>query len=191
MIVPGVRLTVPNHSGLLLVYCEAESVTALLGDQLPSAATFPAILMVSPYGVVTFSSKVTVTEVAAAHDPAVVVAALLVEVVDPEMTHQALLRITKTETKFSETRHVGRKAAAHDPAVLVGALSVEFAGPETSCIRRCSIPTKIKQLTKCAKSEEMHSLTCDGAADAAASKLCLGIEDTRQTTGHGNCKVTV
>jgi hypothetical protein len=108
MTVPGAKLSVTNHSGLLLVYSDAESPTALLVSQFPSAAMFPAIFIVSPYVVVTVSSKVTATEVAAAHelvvvvvllvlvvlvDVVVVVDALLVELVDPDMLCQSLLGV--------------------------------------------------------------------------------------------------
>lgn len=38
---PGARLTVTSHNGLLAVYLEAPSATALLVSQLPRAATSP------------------------------------------------------------------------------------------------------------------------------------------------------
>ena len=71
---------VTNHNGLLLVYSEAERATALPVAQFPNAATFPEILIVSPYIVVTVSSKVTATEVAAVQDEVVVVEAFVVVV---------------------------------------------------------------------------------------------------------------
>lgn len=40
---PGARLTDAYHSGLLLVYCDAPSVTALAVFQLPRAAVLPVL----------------------------------------------------------------------------------------------------------------------------------------------------
>ena len=57
-------------------------MTALPVAQFPSAATFPEILIVSPYVVVTVSSKVTATEVAVLQDEEEVVVEGLVEVVE-------------------------------------------------------------------------------------------------------------
>lgn len=99
--VPGAKLNVTNHSGLLLVYSEAESATALLVSQSPSAAMFPLIFIVSPYVVVTVSSKVTATEVAAEHELVLVVLVdvvvadddLLVELADPDMLCQSLRQV--------------------------------------------------------------------------------------------------
>jgi hypothetical protein len=54
------------HSGLLLVYADADSDTALAVFQFPSAAMLPLILTVCPYVVVLSSLKVTATEVALA-----------------------------------------------------------------------------------------------------------------------------
>jgi hypothetical protein len=48
MTVPGARFSVTNQRGLAVVYLEAESVTALLGFQLPSAAIEPEIFIVWP-----------------------------------------------------------------------------------------------------------------------------------------------
>lgn len=83
--VPGASRAVPVQSGLFCVYCDAPSVTALLGFQLPSAATLPVLpgvsssisrseptrghkrdlpthtLTTSPQAVVTNPSKVTST----------------------------------------------------------------------------------------------------------------------------------
>lgn len=66
MTAPGVSSTVTTHSGSAVVYSDAESATASSVSQLPSAATDPAILIVSPYDVVTVSSNVTATAVAVA-----------------------------------------------------------------------------------------------------------------------------
>jgi hypothetical protein len=82
MTVPGAKLNVTNHNGLLEVYSEAESATALLVSQSPSAAIEPEILIVSPYVVVTVSSNVTATEVAVVQEVALVVVLLVVAVVD-------------------------------------------------------------------------------------------------------------
>jgi hypothetical protein len=94
--VPGAKLSVTNHSGLLLVYSEAESATALLVSQSPSAVMFPLISIVSPYVVVTVSSKVTATEVAAEHEIVLVFVEdedLLVELADPDMLCQSLRQV--------------------------------------------------------------------------------------------------
>jgi hypothetical protein len=85
MTVPGAKANVTNHSGLLLVYSEAERATALLASQSPSAAIEPEILIVSPYVVVTVSSNVTATEVAVVQAVALVVVLLAVVVVDFEL----------------------------------------------------------------------------------------------------------
>lgn len=63
------------------MYCEAESATALPGAQFPNAATFPEILIVSPYVVVTVSSNVTATDVGFVQEE--VVEALAVEELEP------------------------------------------------------------------------------------------------------------
>jgi hypothetical protein len=41
--VPGASRAVPDQRGLLCVYCDAPSVMALLGFQLPRAATLPVL----------------------------------------------------------------------------------------------------------------------------------------------------
>ena len=53
------------QTGLLDVYCEAESAGALAAFQLPSCVVLPAILIVSPTTVVTRSVKET--EIAVGH----------------------------------------------------------------------------------------------------------------------------
>jgi hypothetical protein len=65
---------------LLLVYSDAERAIALPVAQSPNAVTFPEILIVSSYVVVTVSSNVTSTEVAVVHE--LVEDALLVVVED-------------------------------------------------------------------------------------------------------------
>lgn len=60
---PGVILRVMFQTGLLEVYCEAESAGALAAFQLPSCAVLPAILIVSPGTVTTRSVKETETAV--------------------------------------------------------------------------------------------------------------------------------
>lgn len=87
MTVPAAKLTVPAQSGFELVYPLALRATADPVFQDPRAATEPAILIVWPTTVVTSSSKVTATEVAAVQEEVVVVVALdevevLVEVVE-------------------------------------------------------------------------------------------------------------
>jgi hypothetical protein len=61
MTLPAAKLIVPDHRGFEEVYCDAESATAFEVAQFPRAATFPEILIVWPYTVVTSSSKVTAT----------------------------------------------------------------------------------------------------------------------------------
>jgi hypothetical protein len=60
---PGVIFKVMFHTGLLEVYCEAESAGALEGFQLPSCALLPTILIVSPGTVTTRSVNETETVV--------------------------------------------------------------------------------------------------------------------------------
>ena len=81
---PGGNPISTNHNGSLLEYSDAESATALPLAQSPKAATFPEILIVSPYAVVTVSSNVTATEVGFAHELVLVLkdALLVVEVGD-------------------------------------------------------------------------------------------------------------
>lgn len=64
MACPAGKVIVTCHSGLLLVYADADSDTALAVFQLPSAAILPLILTVCPYTVVLSSLNVTATEVA-------------------------------------------------------------------------------------------------------------------------------
>jgi hypothetical protein len=64
---------------LLEVYELADRAYAFTVFQFPRMSTFPATLIVWPYVVVTISSKVTATEVAAAQELVVV----LVDVLDP------------------------------------------------------------------------------------------------------------
>ena len=85
MTVPDAKFNVTNHNGLLLVYWEAESATALLVSQFPSAVTFPLILIVWPTVVVTVSSKVTATEVAVVHKVELLLVVVVVTVVDFEL----------------------------------------------------------------------------------------------------------
>lgn len=68
------------HSGLLEVYDDALSATALVTSQLPRAATLPTILTVWPKVVVFSSLKVTATAVAVVQEAVVVVAVGLVNV---------------------------------------------------------------------------------------------------------------
>lgn len=75
MTVPAAKLTVPAHSGFELVYPLALRATADAVSQDPSAATEPEISIVCPTTVVTSSSKVTATEVAAVQEDVVVVVA--------------------------------------------------------------------------------------------------------------------
>jgi hypothetical protein len=60
---PGVIFKVMFHTGLLEVYCEAESAGAFEICQLPSCAVLPAILIVSPGTVTTRSVNETETAV--------------------------------------------------------------------------------------------------------------------------------
>ena len=64
---------------MLEVYELADREYAFAVFQFPRMSTFPATLIVWPYVVVTISSKVTATEVAAAQELVVV----LVDVLDP------------------------------------------------------------------------------------------------------------
>jgi hypothetical protein len=64
---------------LLEVYELADRAYAFAVFQFPRMSAFPATLIVWPYVVVTISSKVTATEVAAAQELVVV----LVDVLDP------------------------------------------------------------------------------------------------------------
>jgi len=66
---------------LLEVYELADRAYAFAVFQFPRMSTFPAILIVWPYVVVTISSKVTATDVAAAQELVVVLAD--VDVLDP------------------------------------------------------------------------------------------------------------
>lgn len=60
---PGVIFKVIFHTGLLEVYCEAESAGALEGSQVPNCSLLPAILIVSPGTVTTRSVNDTATAV--------------------------------------------------------------------------------------------------------------------------------
>jgi hypothetical protein len=66
---------------LLEVYELADRAYAFAVFQFPRMSTFPAILIVWPYVVVTISSKVTATDVAAAQE--LVVVLFDVDVLDP------------------------------------------------------------------------------------------------------------
>jgi hypothetical protein len=79
MTAPAAKSIVPSHRLLLEVYELADRAYAFAVFQLPRMSTFPAILIVWPYVVVTISSKVTATEVAAAQE----LVAVLVDVLDP------------------------------------------------------------------------------------------------------------
>jgi hypothetical protein len=68
---------------LLDVYELADNAYAFAVFQFPRAATFPAILIVWPYVVVTISLKVTATEVAAAQE--LVVVLVVVVLLPPEI----------------------------------------------------------------------------------------------------------
>ena len=87
MTVPAAKLTVPCHTGLEEVYSSAERAMASAVFQLPSAATFPAILIVSPYVVVTLSSNVTATVEAVG----VLVDDVVVVVVDPVLVDDVVV----------------------------------------------------------------------------------------------------
>ena len=63
---PAANSMVTDHSGFDEAYWLALSSTALLVSQLPRAAVFPTILIVSPHMVVTISLNVTRTEEAGA-----------------------------------------------------------------------------------------------------------------------------
>jgi hypothetical protein len=79
MTAPAAKLIVPSHRWLLEVYELADRAYAFAVFQFPRMSAFPATLIVWPYVVVTISSKVTATEVAAAQELVVV----LVDVLDP------------------------------------------------------------------------------------------------------------
>jgi hypothetical protein len=72
------------HTGLLLVYCDAESAGAFAIFQVPSWDVSPAILIVSPTEVAILCVKVTATAVGHAVVPVVVlvVRVVVVSVVD-------------------------------------------------------------------------------------------------------------
>jgi hypothetical protein len=78
MTVPAAKLIVPSHRWSLEVYELAESAYASDVSQSPRMDTSPAILMVSPYVVVTISLKVTATDVAAVQALLVVLVEVLV-----------------------------------------------------------------------------------------------------------------
>lgn len=90
--VPAGKLNVTDHSGLLAVYCEAESAMALAGDQLPRVVMLPTIWIVCPTVVVTSSLKVTATDVGEVQ--AVVVEVVAGLVVDAET------RVSCSHTKW-------------------------------------------------------------------------------------------
>lgn len=60
-LVPAGMLIVPDHRGLVLVYCAASSEMALLVSQLPSCDIEPTTCIVSPHAVSESSLKVTST----------------------------------------------------------------------------------------------------------------------------------
>lgn len=83
---PAGRVTVTNHRWLLVVYEEALSAIALLGDQEPSSEIDPASLMFWPYKVVAITLKVTATAVGVVQDvivEVVFVAGVVLVVVAP------------------------------------------------------------------------------------------------------------
>jgi hypothetical protein len=112
MTVPGAKLIVASHRGLLEVYELADRAYAFAVFQFPRIETSPAIFMVWPYTVVTTSSKVTATDVAAAHELEVelVGVLVLVELLDPVPVVVGVELLTP---------EVGVWFAGHDPVEAV------------------------------------------------------------------------
>jgi len=73
IIVPGAKEIVASHRLSEEVYSAADIAYASSVSQFPRIDTSPAILIVSPYVVVTISSNVTATDVAAAQVDVVLV----------------------------------------------------------------------------------------------------------------------
>jgi len=85
MLVPGGKLTVTDHSGLLDVYWLAESATASDVSQDPNCSTEPTIETLSPYVVAISPSNVTATAVVEAQAVLVVADTWAEDADEPEV----------------------------------------------------------------------------------------------------------
>lgn len=94
ILVPGARLTVTDHKGLPDVYWAADRGTPFEGDQLPNSGIEPTRKTLSPYAVVTNSSKVTARDVAVAQPEPLFVEEGAVDTAVPAMPSKPVAKKT-------------------------------------------------------------------------------------------------